>query len=75
MKTFHSLQSNQQTNGIALRNANVLNVGRSCLKHLANAILCIANVSSTPGNQPQAIDLMLDTGSAFLHYPNLLKML
>lgn len=69
MKAFHSSQSNQQTNGIALQDANVLNVGRSCLKHLANAILCIANVSSTSGNQPQAIDLMLDTGSAFSPLP------
>lgn len=30
-----------------------------------DAILCIDNVSSTSGNQPQAIELMRDTGSAF----------
>lgn len=66
MKGYHSSQSNHQTNEIALPDANVLNVDRSCLKYLADAILCIA---STPGNQPQAIELMLYTGSAFSVLP------
>lgn len=69
MKVFCSSQSNQQTNELALSHSNVLNVDRSSLKYIADAILCTAKVSSTSGNQPQAIELMLDTGSAFSVLP------
>jgi len=65
VKVYHRSQSSQRTNEIALPDANALNVDRSFLKHLVDAILCIANVSSTSGNQPQAIESVLDTGSAF----------
>lgn len=65
MKVCFSSQSNQQTREISLPYANVLNVDRSCLKYLADAILCFANASSTSGKQPQAIELISDIGSAF----------
>lgn len=65
VKVCCSSQSNKQTTEISLPYTHVLNVDRTCLKYLADAILCFANVFSASGKQPRAIELMLDTGSAF----------